>query len=144
MSGKFLHWMNSEANNMTKLPKKWTNKWSGPFDFIEWVSERSCVVNYYGKPSIYPANRLTLHTPWDTVNPDTNAWCLQNRKGEPGAITSVPVKYSETDPLPIPVDFVLQTDELFIFPMEISEENLLPFGMGRVIEHTVNQFISFQ
>ena len=121
--------MNSEANNMTKLPKKWTNKWSGPFDFIEWVSERSCVVNYYGKPSIYPANRLTLHTPWDTVNPDTNAWCLQNRKGEPGAIASVPVKYTETDPLPIPADFVLQTDELFIFPMEISEENLLPFGM---------------
>jgi hypothetical protein len=54
------------------------------------------------------------------------------------------VKFSESDPLPIPVDFVLQPDELFIFPMEISEENLLPFGMGRVIEHTVNQFISFQ
>ncbi len=65
--------MNSEANNLTKLPKKWTNPWSGPFDFIEWVSERSCMINYYGKPTLYPANRLTIHTPWDTVNPDTNA-----------------------------------------------------------------------
>ena len=64
--------LNSEANNLTKLPKKWTNKWSGPFDFIKWVSERSCEVNYHGKPTIYPANRLTIHTPWDTINPDTN------------------------------------------------------------------------
>ena len=136
--------LNSEANNLTKLPKKWTNKWSGPFDFVEWISERTCVINYNGKLATYRANRLTLHTPWDTVNPDTNAWCLRNRKGEPGSVTSVPVKFSESDPLPIPVDFVLQPDELFIFPMEISEENLLPFGMGRVIEHTVNQFISFQ
>ena len=137
--------LNSEANNLTKLPKKWTNKWSGPFDFIQWVSERSCTVDYYGTPTLYPANRLSLHTPWDTVNPDTNEWCLQNRKGEPGTATSVPTKISETkDPLPIPHDYVLKTDELFVFPMEISEENLLPFGMGKVIEHKPGQFINFQ
>ena len=136
---------NSEANNLTKLPKKWTNKWSGPFDFIQWVSERSCTVDYYGKATLYPANRLTLHIPWDTVNPDTNEWCLQNRKGEPGSATSVPTKFSGAkDPLPIPTDYVLKTDELFVFPMEISEENLLPFGMGKVIDHKPGKFIHFQ
>jgi transposase InsO family protein len=135
---------NSETNNFTKLPKKWTNKWSGPFDFIEWISERSCTVNYYGKPTLYPANRLSLHTPWDTVNPDTNAWCLQNRKGEPGSMASVPMKTTDKDPPPIAADYVLKTDELFVFPMDISEENLLPFGMGKVIHHKPGQFINFQ
>ena len=64
--------LNSEATNLTKLPRKWTNSWSGPFDFIEWVSERSCTVDYHGKATLYPANRLTKHIPWDTINPDTN------------------------------------------------------------------------
>ena len=113
--------------------------------FIQWVSERRCTVDYYGKATLYPANRLTLHIPWDTVNPDTNEWCLQNRKGEPGSATSVPTKFSGVkDPLPIPTDYVLKTDELFVFPMEISEENLLPFGMGKVIDHKPGAFIHFQ
>ena len=135
--------MNSDATNLTKLPKKWTNSWSGPFDFIEWKSERSCLVDYHGKPTLYPANRLTLHTPWDTINPDTNQWCLQNRKG--GELSpSAPAVFSEKDPVPIPSTFVLQPGDLFVFPMEINEENLLPFGMGRVIDHNLNQVIDFQ
>jgi transposase InsO family protein len=91
--------LNSEANNLTKLPRKWTNSWSGPFDFIEWISERSCTVDYHGKPTMYPVNRLTKHIPWDTVNPDTSTWCLQSRKGD-FSETSVPATHSDRDPVP--------------------------------------------
>jgi hypothetical protein len=136
--------LNSEANNMTKLPRKWTNAWSGPFDFIEWKSDRGCLIDYYGKPTLYPANRLTLHTPWDAVNPDTSTWCLQNRKGDGPCTASTPRVFSDKDPRPIPSNFVFRKDDLIVFPMEISEENLLPFGMGRVIEHAANQYVSFQ
>ena len=144
VSSKDTKVLNSETNNLAKLPKKWTNAWSGPFDFIEWKSERSCLIDYYGTPSLYPANRSTLHTPWDTINTDTNEWCLQNRKGDDLLSPSgAPSAFTE-DPAPIDPDFILQQDELFVFPMEISEDNLLPFGMGRVIDHKPNQFINFQ
>jgi hypothetical protein len=147
VSSKDTRVMNSmhtpEANNLTKLPKKWTNPWSGPFDFLGWKSERSCFIDYHGTPTLYPANRLTLHTPWDTINPDTNQWCLQSRKGDPLSL-SVPPVFSEKDPVPIPPTYVFQPGDLFVFPMEISSENLLPFGMGKVIEHTALKFINFQ
>ena len=39
---------------------------------------------------------------------------------------------------------MLKTDELFVFPMEINEENLLPFGIGKVIDHKPGGFINFQ
>jgi hypothetical protein len=46
-----------------------------------------------------------------------------------------PVVFSEKDPVPIPPEFTLQVDDIFVFPMEINDENLLPFGMGKVINH---------
>jgi len=136
----------SETGNLTKLPKKWLNPWSGPFDFIKWVSERSCMIDYNGKPTLYPFNRLTKHTAWDAVNPDTNTWCLQNRKrgSEPATRPNTPATFSDNDPVPLPPDFVLQPDDIFVFPMEINDDNLLPFGMGRVIDHKKNGFIHFQ
>jgi transposase InsO family protein len=136
--------LNSEATNLTRLPKKWTNPWSGPFDFIEWKSERTCMIDYYGKPTLYPANRLTIHTPWDSVNMDTNQWCLQNRKGEPSQKPKPSMKFSEKEPIEISSDTILKPGDLFVFPMEINEENLLPFGMGCVIEHESKGFIHFQ
>ena len=136
----------SETKNLTKLPKKWMNSWSGPFDFIEWISERSCMIDYKGTPTLYPVNRLTKHTAWDTINPDTNEWCLQNRKGghESATLPKTPTVFSAKDPVPIPAGFVLQPDDIFVFPMEMNDENLLPFGMGKVIEHKKNGFIHFQ
>ena len=59
-------------------------------------------------------------------------------------MASVPMKTTDKDPPPIAADYVLKTDELFVFPMDISEENLLPFGMGKVIHHKPGQFINFQ
>ena len=119
------------------------NSWSGPFDFIEWISERSCMIDYKGTPTLYPVNRLTKHTAWDTINPDTNEWCLQNRKGghESATLPKTPTVFSAKDPVPIPEGFVLQPDDIFVFPMEMNDENLLPFGMGKVIEHKKNGFI---
>ena len=135
-----------QGKNLVKLPKKWMNLWSGPFDFIEWVSERSCMIDYKGAPTLYPANRLTKHTSWDSINADTNEWCLQNRKGrlDSASQPKTPVVFSEKDPVPIPPEFTLQVDDIFVFPMEINDENLLPFGMGKVINHKKNGFIHFQ
>ena len=137
---------NSGTKDLTKLPSKWLNSWSGPFDFLEWISERSCMIDYKGKPTLYPTNRLTKHTSWDTVNPDTNEWCLRNRKGDVDSVAqpSAPVVFSPDAPVPIPSDFILQPDDIFVFPMEMNDENLLPFGMGKVLDHTKNGFIHFQ
>jgi hypothetical protein len=104
------------------------------------------MIDYKGKPTLYPTNRLTKHTSWDTVNPDTNEWCLRNRKGDVDSVAqpSAPVVFSPDAPVPIPSDFILQPDDIFVFPMEMNDENLLPFGMGKVLDHTKNGFIHFQ
>jgi hypothetical protein len=78
------------------------------------------------------------------VNIDTNQWCLQNRKGEPSQKPKPSMKFSDKVPKEISSDTVLMPGDLFVFPMEINEENLLPFGMGCVIEHESKGFIHFQ
>lgn len=125
------------------VPKKWTPRFTGPFLFIRWASERHAVIAYKGKEKEYHVNRLTKHVPWDSAVSDTNSWSLQNRRGE-NVSASVPDQSVLERPVPIPPDFILKEGELFVFPMEISEENALPFGIGRVISHEKGQFIHFQ
>jgi hypothetical protein len=134
-----------KSNNFTKLPTKWTNPWSGPYPFLEWVSERACKIDYKGKPTPFPINRLTKHFPWESANPDTNKWCLQNRiEGMESAASKSSSTPIEDTPVPLPPEFILLPDSLIVFPMEIDEENLLPFGIGRVISHKRSHPIHFQ
>ena len=39
------------------------------------------------------------------------------------------MKFSEIEPVEIPLTFVLKPGDVFVFPMEINEESLLPFGI---------------
>ncbi len=52
--------------------------------------------------------------------------------------------FSDHEPVAIPSNTVLEPGDMFVFPMDISEENLLPFGIGCVIEHEKNGYIHFQ
>jgi hypothetical protein len=137
---------NLGSPDIIRLPQKWINPWSGPFDFLRWISERKCMIDYYGTPTEYHVNRLTKHHSWDNVNPDTNEWCLRNRKRGDGEVAQAdaPAVFSESDPVPIPPGFALLPGEIFVFPMEVDGENSMPFGMGRVLSHTPGQFIEFQ
>ena len=70
--------------------------------------------------------------------------CKTGRGLDSAIQPKTPVVFSEKDPVPIPPEFILQVDDIFVFPMEINDENLLPFGMGKVINHKKNGFIHFQ
>jgi hypothetical protein len=63
------------------VPRKWTHRFSGPFRMLRWISPRTVELDYHGRPTETNVNRLTKHIAWDSVNPDTLQWCLENRRG---------------------------------------------------------------
>ena len=69
-----------KAKIARKLPKKWTNPWTGPYKFIKWESERRVVIDKNGLMESHHVNRLSKHTPWDTTIRDTNEWNLTAKK----------------------------------------------------------------
>jgi hypothetical protein len=133
------------------VPRKWTHRFSGPFRMLRWISPRTVELDYHGRCTEYNVNRLTKHVAWDSVNPDTLQWCLENRRGGASsapALEDAALQDSKApepgDPVPIPADFQLQPDELFLFPMAIDEENRLPFGIGKVLIHEKGKPPHFQ
>ena len=126
-----------------KLPKKWTNPWTGPYPFLKFVSARRAVILKNGKEETHNVNRLTKHTSWDSVNPDTNEWCLQNKKRTGYSPASVK-PLTGNEPLPVPDTWVFLPGEIFVIPMSITEENTIPFGIGKVISHIQGENIHFQ
>jgi hypothetical protein len=127
-----------------KLPTKLTNKWSGPYPFVRMVGERHAVVKKDGKEVQYNVNRLWNHQQWDEWHPDTGLTWKEEVKNQKEVMAERSAE--EDSKSKQGTRRTLQEGEVIVFAKEMSENDPLPFGIGRVIgtESTEGQGIRFQ
>jgi transposase InsO family protein len=126
------------ALETVRLPTKLSNRWKGPFVVTHRVSELYCIIDEDGVEKNYHVNRLTKHHSWDSLNSDTSDWL---QKG--GVLPSQKEKIT----LRIQPDGVhnseVRTGDFIVFPMQMSDNNPWPVGIGKVTNAENKDDIAF-
>ena len=131
-----------------KLPQKFTNPWTGPYEMVNWCGDNYCLIDKDGNNVRHNVNRLSKFNPWETRAMDTFEWSRRRRTRleKDGLIDDGPPEeevVNEDGPhqsTKTPV----QKGELIIFPTAMADDWPLPFGVGLVTDVDEEGTFEFQ
>jgi transposase InsO family protein len=127
------------ALESVKLPGKLSNKWSGPFTVIRKATNLYYTIDKHGIEKNYHVNRLTKHHSWDDIASDTSTW-FQKEGVLPTRAERITSQIQPEGDKKVEV----KEGDFIIFPMLMSDTNPWPVGIGKVIDASNKNHISFQ
>jgi hypothetical protein len=111
-----------------RLPTKLTNKWTGPFPVVRMDGTRYCVISKNGTEVRHNVNRLIKEHTWSEHHTDTmRAFEKLEAKERPES-----------------KDRRIKTGEIVVFPKNMTDDDPLPFGVGRILDDTNQNDLQFQ
>jgi hypothetical protein len=112
----------------SSVSTKLRDRWTGPYPCVRMEGNYAWIFKD-GKEVRHNVNRLVKHHAWDEFHPDTAQGLLK--------------KQADTKSVP-KVAHKIEPNSIIVFPKERSDNDQLPFGVGRVLTVRSPKDISFQ
>jgi hypothetical protein len=123
-----------------QAPTKFVNPWTGPYPCVRMDGARYAIITKDGKDMRVNVNRLVKHARWDDVNADSAEVAQLFASPRTGSRVS-----AETSSLPAGLEEKkIEIREIVVFPKEMSDNDPMPFGVGKVVSSDRKTGLVFQ